>query len=151
MTREMNEKQYRTKIIMLYKRYEEMIKYLIVGGLTTVVSMVLFYGSTYTFLNGNDAFQLQIANIISWIGAVAFAYVTNRTVVFKSESKNILKEGSTFVASRLLTLFLDMGVMFIFATIVGINYNISKIISMVLVTIGNYVISKFLVFRSPHS
>ena len=75
------------KVKNLYKRYEEIIKYVIVGGLTTVVSMACFYASVWTFLDGNDPLQLQIANIISWIGGVAFAYVTNRTIVFKSENR----------------------------------------------------------------
>lgn len=130
-----------------YFKYAELINYIIVGGLTTVVSLVLFYGSTWTFLDGNNAIQLQIANVISWVGAVAFAYVTNRRFVFKSENTQVLKEALAFVASRVLTLLLDMGVMFVFATLIGINYNISKIVSMVLVTVGNYVISKVLVFK----
>ena len=126
---------------------KEVLRYLIVGGLTTVVSMVLFYGSTWTFLNGNDPLQLQVANVISWIGAVAFAYVTNRVFVFESKNPHIFKEIVSFVGSRVLTLLLDMAVMFLLATVLSINYNFSKLVAMVLVTVGNYVISKLLVFR----
>ena len=126
---------------------KEVLRYLIVGGLTTVVSMVLFYGSTWTFLNGNDPLQLQVANVISWIGAVAFAYITNRVFVFESKNPHIFKEIVSFVGSRVLTLLLDMAVMFLLATVLSINYNFSKLVAMVLVTVGNYVISKLLVFR----
>ncbi len=134
-------------IINLYKKYKELINYIIVGGLTTVVSMAIFYGSTWTFLDGNDAFQLQVANVVSWIGAVLFSYVANRLFVFESKSPKIVKEFIAFVSSRLLTLLLDMGTMWLLSTILSVNYNISKIIAMVLVTVGNYVISKFLVFK----
>ena len=96
---------------------------------------------------GTDAVQLQIANVISWSGAVLFAYVTNRRFVFHSRETNILREMSSFVLSRLLTLLLDMGVMFLLATVMKADYNLSKLVSMVLVTVGNYVISKLLVFR----
>lgn len=126
---------------------KEVLRYLIVGGLTTVVSMVLFYGSTWTFLDGNDPFQLQVANVISWIGAVAFAYVTNRVFVFESKNPKIFREIVSFVGSRVLTLLLDMAVMFLLSTVLLINYNFSKLVAMVLVTVGNYVISKLLVFR----
>jgi putative flippase GtrA len=132
----------------LYEKYEEIIKYVIVGGLTTIVSMACFYISVWTFLDGNDPVQLQVANVISWVGGVAFAYVTNRTIVFQSHNAEIWKELVKFVSSRVLTLFLDMGVMFILATLLHINYNISKLISMVLVMVGNYIISKLLVFKS---
>ena len=135
------------KIIELYKKYKEIINYLIVGGLTTVVSMAIFYGSTWTFLDGNDAVELQIANVLSWIGAVVFSYFANRIFVFESKEKNILKEFVAFVSSRVLTLLLDMGTMFVLSTLLQINYNISKIFAMVLVTVGNYVIGKFLVFK----
>lgn len=136
-----------SKIKTIYRKYEVIIKYVIVGGLTTVVSMACFYISVWTFLDGNDPLQLQIANIISWIGGVAFAYVTNRTIVFKSQNSNILKEIVSFTSARVLTLFLDMGVMFLLATVLQVNYNISKLISTVLVTVGNYFISKLLVFK----
>ncbi len=135
------------KIFKLYKKYKEVINYVIVGGLTTFVSMILFYGTTWTFLDGEDAFQLQVANVLSWTGAVIFSYFANRIFVFESKKKNILKEFIAFISSRLLTLLLDMGIMWLLSTFLGINYNISKIVAMVLVTIGNYVIGKFIVFR----
>ncbi len=135
------------KILGLYKKYEEMINYVIVGGLTTLVSWMVYFASVYTFLDANDGVQLQIANILSWIAGVTFAYVTNRKFVFKSKEKNILKEAAQFSASRLSTLFLDMIVMFVMVTVMGIHDGISKIVSAVLVTVANYVISKFFVFK----
>ncbi len=135
------------KLIGLYKKHKEIINYVIVGGLTTIVSMALFYGSTWTFLDGNNAFQLQIANVISWVGSVLFSYVANRIFVFESKNPKIVKELVSFVSSRILTLLLDMGTMFLLSTVLHVNYNISKIIAMVLVTVGNYVISKIFVFK----
>ncbi len=135
------------KLLEIYKKHKEIINYLVVGGLTTLVSMALFYGSTWTFLDGNDALELQVANVLSWTGAVIFSYFANRIIVFESKEKNILKEFIAFISSRLLTLLLDMGTMFVLSTLLQVNYNLSKIVAMVLVTIGNYVISKIFVFK----
>ena len=135
------------KIIELYKKHKEIINYVIVGGLTTVASMAIFYGSTWTFLDGHDPFQLQVANVLSWVGAVLFSYIANRLFVFESKNPNIFKELIAFVSSRLITLLLDMGTMFLLSSVLHINYNFSKIIAMVLVTVGNYVISKVFVFK----
>lgn len=132
----------------LYKKYDEIINYLIVGVLTTIVSLIIYYGLVYTILNPQNAIQLQIANILSWIGAVAFAYITNRKYVFKSKSKNIKKEAASFVSSRILTLLMDMGVMFLTVTIFKMNDKIAKLISQVIVTIANYVFSKLFVFKN---
>lgn len=131
----------------LLRKYRELIAYVIVGGLTTLVSMALYYGSTWTFLDGNDPLQVQIANVISWVGAVAFAYVTNRVFVFRSRNTAIFREMLSFVSSRVLTLLLDMGFMWLLVTAIGIDHRIAKLASMVLVTVGNYIISKLLVFK----
>ena len=65
------------KIKELYKKYKEIINYLIFGVLTTLVSLVVYYASVLTFLNPENSIQLQIANILSWIAGVTFAYFTN--------------------------------------------------------------------------
>ena len=100
-----------------------------------------------TFLNASNAIELQIANIISWIISVAFAYITNRVFVFKSKARNIMKEASSFVGSRVITLILDMLIMFIIVTLLHLNDKIGKIVSQIVVIIGNYIISKLFVFK----
>lgn len=136
-----------TKIKKLYKKYEEIVNYLIVGVLTTVVSLALYYFLVFTILNPDNAIELQIANVLSWCGAVAFAFVTNRKYVFKSQNKNIKKEAISFVSSRILTLLMDMGIMFLSVTILKMNDKIAKLISQVVITIANYVFSKLFVFK----
>ena len=71
---------------------KEVIMYLIFGVLTTIVSLAVYYVLIFTLLNPENAIQLQIANILSWIAGVAFAYVTNRKFVFESKEKNKFKE-----------------------------------------------------------
>ncbi len=139
----------KSKISQLLKKVlnKEVIMYLIFGVLTTVVSLLVYYGCIYTFLNPENAVQLQIANIISWIAGVAFAYITNRKFVFESNESNQLKEISKFVTSRLATLFLDMIIMFIGVTCLHGNDKIVKLISQVLVIIENYIFSKLFVFK----
>lgn len=135
------------KIKELYKKYKEIINYLIVGGLTTAISLAAYYLCVFTFLNPNSPTQLQIANIISWIVGVAFAYFTNRKYVFESKETNKLKEASKFVGSRITTLLLDMLLMWLGVTILKFNDKIIKLISQVLVIVGNYIISKIFVFK----
>ena len=129
------------------KNVKEVISYLIVGVLTTVVSFVTYFVLTRTFFDPDNAVKLQIANIISWIAAVAFAYITNRIFVFESKNKNIFLEIVLFVAARLLSLAMDMGCMFIVVTLLKRSDLIGKLVSQVVVTIANYVLSKLIVFR----
>lgn len=131
----------------LYLKYKEIINYLIVGGLTTIVSLAVYYSCVLTILDPKDPLQLQIANVISWVAAVTFAYFTNRKYVFESTDPDMIREGTAFFASRIGTLLMDMGTMFLLVTVMGMSDKIAKLIVQVIVTIGNYLFSKLIVFR----
>ena len=134
-------------IFDLYKKHKEIINYLIVGVLTTVISLAVYYISVFTFLNPNNSIQLQIANILSWIAGVVFAYFTNRKFVFESKNTNKIKEATKFVSSRITTLLLDMFIMWFGVTLLRFNDKLIKIVSQILVIIGNYILSKLFVFK----
>ena len=135
------------KIKQIYVKNREIIVYLIVGVLTTLVSLGVYYGLVLTILDPNKALELQAANVTSWIAAVTFAYFANRIFVFKSKNKNMLKEGIKFCSSRIFTLLIDMLIMFIMVTLLHLNDKIAKIVVQVVVTVLNYIISKFIVFK----
>lgn len=130
------------------KNYGEIIRYLIVGVLTTVVSLAAYYACVLTFLNPQSAMQLQLANILSWIAAVTFAYIMSRLFVFQSKRKDWIQEALAFYSSRLLTLFMDMAIMFVMVTLCGLNDKLAKLVVQVVVTVANYIFSKMFVFRS---
>ena len=118
----------KSKITHYLKKHEQIIRYVIVGGLTTVVSLLSYFALTATLLDPEDPRELQVANIISWILSVIFAFFTNKKYVFKSKEKNITKQMAEFFLSRASTLLMDMLIMFILVTIVGLNDGISKLI-----------------------
>ncbi len=139
------------KIKELYKKYREIILYLIFGVLTTVVSLVVKYALLFTVLKASNAFELQVAVIVSWVAAVLFAYFTNRKFVFESKTTNKLKEFINFIVARIATLLLDMFIMWFFVTLLKLNSDlyvvIFTLISQVLIIVGNYFLSKLFVFK----
>lgn len=139
------------KVVKLYKKYEEIINYLIFGVLTTLVSLITKWGLLYTILDPTNSLELQISIIISWICSVSFAYVTNRLYVFKSENKGILKEIISFFGARLLTLGIEMFIMWFFVTYLKMNSDIMVFIwtiaTQFIIIVLNYIFSKLIVFR----
>lgn len=125
----------------LYRNYLEVINYLVVGGLTTFIS-ILVYGI------GTRVFSLDLvrANVVSWVIAVLFAYYANKVFVFRSKGKSF-KEFVSFVGSRVITLLLDTSLMLLFVNVINMNDLISKVIVQIVVIVGNYIISKMIVFR----
>ena len=136
------------KIKDLFIKYQEIISYLIFGVLTTVISLATYYLLVDTILDPKRGFE--IANIISWIAAVTFAYFTNRKYVFKSNKEKSLKEAFNFYLSRLSTLLIEMFLMWLLVTKLSFNDKVIKIIVQVAVIVLNYVFSKFLVFRKKN-
>ena len=137
------------KLITIYKKYQEIINYLIVGILTTLVSIFTYFiFSLILDINNNILFML--ANILSWICAVVFAYITNKKFVFNSTTSNRkeeIKVFSLFVSSRITTLLIELIFMFLTVKVLLLNDKISKVIAQIIVIILNYIISKIFVFK----
>ena len=137
------------KLKNLYKKYKEIINYLIIGCLTTVVSLATFYIVRIFFLTNDTQLDIQISNIISWFFAVLFAFITNKKYVFESkkEGKEKLIEMIKFYLSRITTLLIDMATMWLLTAPLNINDKISKIIVQFIIVVLNYVFSKIFVFN----
>jgi len=133
------------KLRNFIEKHWDILSYLFFGGLTTVVSFV-----SYTLLYQYAGFSATVSNVISWVAAVAFAYVTNKPFVFKSHDwsmKTVLPELGKFVGCRVGSGLLETGLLALTVDILGWNGILMKILASVLVVILNYIGSKWLVFR----
>lgn len=133
------------KIRALVMKHWDMVSYLFFGVLTTVVNY-LVYLPLYNLLGISAA----VSNIIAWVAAVAFAYVTNKPFVFKSHDwsmKTVLPELGKFVGCRAVSGAMETALVFLTVDVWGWDGNIWKLIISVVVVILNYVSSKLLVFR----
>ncbi len=124
---------------------KETIRYLICGIFTTIVSLSSFYSST-KIIGINTSFKLHIANLISFLCAVIFAYIVSKLWVFKDSKKLILSEFIQFVSLRIVTLLIDMMLMQIFVFYMNFGEINAKLFVQVIITILNYVFSKKIIF-----
>ncbi len=133
------------KLVGLFNKYREVIDYLFFGVLATVVNLVVYFVCADVF-----HWNYMIANALSWLAAVLFAYVTNRTWVFKSSVtgfKGIMSEMSKFVGCRVFSGVIDMAIMFVSVSLIGIPDSWAKIITQVVVVVLNYIFSKLIIFK----
>ena len=135
-------------------KYREQLVYLFFGGMTTLVNIAV-YALLHTALGvGSDP-----ANAAAWVLSVLVAYVTNRRWVFESRTRGaaMLRELGAFVAGRLATGLLDMGIMHVAVEVLGPRLVPAayrglwdmgvKLMSNVIVILLNYVFSKRFIFR----
>ena len=128
-----------------YKKHKEGLLYLFFGGVTTLVSFFVFW-----FFDAVCDLDPLLANLISWIIAVAVAYITNRTWVFAvhaAGARAISLEILSFYMSRVATFLLEEAILLVFVTWLDLPSMPVKIAASVLVVLLNYVFSKIFVFK----
>lgn len=133
-----------TNNISWYNKYKEALLYLFFGGCTTLINIVTF------FICRQFELGINLSNVIAWVIAVIFAFVTNKLFVFDSKdmsSKKVFKETLSFFVFRILSLGVDTGIIYVMIEMMKINELISKIVSNIVVIIVNYVFSKLFVFK----
>ena len=132
-------------IVKMLTKYRSFIAYGVFGVLTTVVNIVI-----YSFSYNTVGLSNTLSNVIAWIIAVAFAYLTNKVWVFGSTSwkwEVLKKEVVAFISCRLATGILDIVIMYICVDVMHWNALLMKIASNVLVIILNYIFSKLVIFK----
>ena len=140
----------REKIRAFCTEHREILVYLIVGGLTTLVSWAAKFLWNFAFYGGAaepNVVQNTVLSVVENAAGIAFAYPTNRKWVFRSKNPNILAEVGSFVGSRLVTMLLGWLLNLLQVNVLGISTYIATVVSAVFVVVGNYVISKLFVFR----
>ena len=133
------------RLKLLIKEHYDVLAYLFFGGLTTVVNY-LVYLPCYNGLG----LSASVSNVIAWVVAVAFAFLTNKPFVFKSHdwsAKVLLPELTKFVGCRVASGVLETAVIFVTVDCLNWNGNWMKLITSILVVILNYFGSKLLVFK----
>ncbi len=133
------------KLIIYYKKYNDILLYIFFGVLTTAVNFAFYFLLARVFL-----LHIVISNITAWFGAVIFAFFTNRTYVFKSQGHSaldIIKEFILFVLSRCISGGLDTILLYIMVSYLHIYDLIAKAIIGLVVIVINYGISKFFIFN----
>ncbi|MBQ7953512.1 MAG: GtrA family protein [Clostridia bacterium] len=143
-----SDNEYFTKAINIYQKYKTQMNYIIFGIVTTISNII-----TYYILYNKLHIENVTATVIAWFVSVIVAYVTNKIWVFESKSLKpaiLVKEVSSFFACRILTGFLDVGIMWIGVDLLLFNSTLLKIISNVIVIVLNYVASKLFIFKNKN-
>ena len=123
----------------------ETVSYLVFGVLTTVINIALC-GLLTQVLH----WDVVLSNILGWVASVAFAFVTNKLLVFRSrhrDARRVLREGAAFFAARLLSLGLDTLGMWLWVEVAHGNFWVAKVVLNVVVIVLNYIFSKAFIFQ----
>ena len=133
------------KCKQLWQKHKELILYVFFGGCTTLINIVAYFGCRQVL-----GLPVVPADVLAWLAAVIFAYVTNKLFVFESKSWHltlVLKEGAEFLAARVFSLGVDVAMLYVTVTVLGWGELPMKVLANVVVIIINYIFSKWIIFR----
>jgi putative flippase GtrA len=136
-----------TKLKSFITTHYDILSYLFFGVLTTLVNWLVYFPCYNQF-----SLSAAVSSAISWVAAVAFAYLTNKPFVFKSHdwsAKVVLPELTRFVSCRIGSGAAEMLILYLTVDVLGWNGNLWKLLISVLVVVLNYVGSKLFVFKKP--
>ena len=129
----------------LWKKYRELIIYLVVGVATTAVNLTVYFALTRYL-----GVYYMAAQAAAWLCAVVFAYAANKTFVFRdkrSEPLYIVRQFAEFAGMRLVTGLVESALLYILVEYADLSDDVTKIAVAFIVVVGNYIISKLLIFR----
>lgn len=126
---------------MKNNRHQEIVSYIITGGITTLVNYVVFFVLLKLYVHW------MVANTLAWVGAVLFSYIVNRRYVFKSDRKDSGKELVEFIGLRFITLLIENVLLYGSIQVLHWDVTWSKIIVSILTVLGNYIFCKRFIFR----
>ena len=132
------------KITEIIKKHWDIITYLFFGVLTTAVNYIIYLPCLYWL-----GLSATVSNILAWIVAVIFAYLTNKPFVFGSHDwsiKTVIPELGKFLSCRIGSGVLETLILLVTVDLLGWNGAVWKLFTQVLVVILNYIGSKLLVF-----
>ena len=137
-------KKIKDLVLRLYGN--DMVRYIFFGGCTTLVNLVCFY----IFWNICHV-NLNIANVISIVVAIIFAYVVNSKYVFQDKCETLkdhIQPFCKFVSARLLSMVIEVGGVWLLVDVLGMNGMVGKFCTQFIVLALNYIFSKFFVFTT---
>lgn len=123
----------------------DVIRYIFFGGCTTLVNLACF------FVLRQCGVELNIANVISIIVAIIFAYIVNSKYVFQDKCETLkdhIQPFCKFVSARLLTMVIEVGGVWLLVEKLGMSDMVGKFCTQFIVLALNYIFSKFFVFTT---
>jgi len=131
------------KLVNKFINYET-ISYIIFGGLTTLLSIVVFWLCEQAYMS------VALSNTISTIAAVIFAYFVNKIYVFRATNwrlLHIVRELSLFISGRFATYIMETLLLVVLVNLLGLDAFLCKLFTTALVIIVNYLLSKWMFTR----
>ena len=114
------------------------VRYVFFGGCTTLVNLASFY------LLRRAGVGINLANLISIVLAVLFAYVVNARFVFQARPE--LQAFVKFAGARALTMIVELCGVWLLVEQIKLNDMLGKFLTQFVVLVLNYAFSKFFVF-----
>lgn len=126
----------------LYNKFRDLILYGIIGCCASGFDFAI-----YSILVRYLCVHYIYANSISVLAGISTSFILNRKYNFKVKDHTI-RRFSIFLSVGLLGLLLSNIILYICISLIGINELLSKFLSIVLVVFLQFILNKFITFKT---
>ena len=121
----------------MVKKFANYLTHMLIHLISFIINYLIFI-FFMTFLKENSVVGIQIVNLISWIISMLFIFFVDKLFVPDLVNENNSKELHKFILIRLLSLIIEVMILFIFVSVIRLNYHTVKLISLVLLFFFNH-------------
>lgn len=120
----------------MLKKYSNYLKHLMIHFMSFVINYVIFI-VIMLFIDANNIIGIQVSNLIAWIISMLFIFFIDKKYVPDLVNEDNSSELFKFILIRLLSLIIEILIIYIFVNILRVNYYSIKLISLVILFFFN--------------
>ena len=130
---------------VLYGKFHDLILYGIIGSFSACLDFAI-----YSILIQYTSLQYLVANCISVFGGISTSFILNRNYNFKVKD-HTSRRFTIFFVVGLCGLVLSNIILYLCIDRMSINKTISKLLSIILVALFQFLLNKFLTFKPSNN
>lgn len=120
----------------MIKKYSNYLKHLMIHLMSFVINYVIFI-VIMLFIDANNIIGIQVSNFIAWIVSMLFIFFIDKKYVPDLVNEDNSSELFKFILIRLLSLMIEILIIYIFVNILRANYYSIKLISLIMLFFFN--------------
>ena len=121
----------------MVKKCANYLTHMLIHLISFVINYLIFI-FFMMFVKESSVVGIQIVNLISWIISMLFIFFVDKLFVPDLVNENNSKELHKFILIRLLSLIIEVMILFIFVSVIRIDYHKVKLISLALLFFFNH-------------
>lgn len=120
---------------------KQFVKFGIVGGTNTIISLLIYYLMVYWGIS------YLPATITGYFSSSIIGYILSRLWVFRAYTSKLFSSTIRYYIVYISSLLINVTTMYLWVDLIGLSKYIAPVLTLIITVPYNFVLSKFWVFK----